>query len=94
MKSIRWKRKKYEFDHISSRLSCIHPIKDFSMNVKAGNFYGDNISFVDYKHFNGNQNTLDKQMDKLKFVYCLIIRILTTVILKRIWNTNQGYIYE
>jgi hypothetical protein len=27
----------------------------FSMNVKAGIFNGDNISFVDYKHFNGNQ---------------------------------------
>src|SRR5690606_19224688 len=29
---------------------------DFGINVKGGKFFNaDNISFIDYKHFNGNQ---------------------------------------
>ena len=51
--------KKYEYDLISARIT-----QDFSVgnkgnmkiNMKAGKFFNaDNIAFVDYKHFNGNQ---------------------------------------
>jgi hypothetical protein len=51
--------KKYEYTHLSTRIQ-----KDFTLgnkgemkiNLKAGKFFNaDNISFVDYKHFNGNQ---------------------------------------
>lgn len=50
---------RYNFDYVASRVS-----HDFSLgnkgnlgvNISAGKFFnGDNISFVDYKHFNGNQ---------------------------------------
>lgn len=51
--------KKYEFDLIAARTTYTTTIGnkgDFGINVKAGKFFnaGD-ISFVDYKHFNGNQ---------------------------------------
>jgi hypothetical protein len=51
--------KKYEYTHLSTRIQ-----KDFTLgnkgemkiNLKAGKFFNaDNISFIDYKHFNGNQ---------------------------------------
>ena len=51
--------KKYEYDLISARVT--HNLKIgnkgvLDMNLKAGKFFNaDNISFVDYKHFNGNQ---------------------------------------
>lgn len=51
--------KKYEFDHLNTRLFydvTIGNKGNFAMNLKAGKFFNaDNISFVDYKHFNGNQ---------------------------------------
>lgn len=51
--------KKYEYDLITARVT--HNLKIgnkgvLDMNLKAGKFFNaDNISFVDYKHFNGNQ---------------------------------------
>ena len=54
--------KKYEYDLLSARVT-----QDFSIgnkgamkiNLKAGKFFNANtISFVDYKHFNGNQTHL------------------------------------
>ncbi len=51
--------KKYEYTHLSTKIQ-----KDFTLgnkgemkiNLKAGKFFNaNNISFVDYKHFNGNQ---------------------------------------
>jgi hypothetical protein len=51
--------KKYEFDHLNTRLFydvTIGNKGNFAMNLKAGKFFNaENISFVDYKHFNGNQ---------------------------------------
>jgi len=50
---------KYNYDLISSRLNYSKTISNkgnFEINIKAGKFFNaDNISFVDYKHFNGNQ---------------------------------------
>lgn len=51
--------KKYEFDHINTRLYydvTIGNKGNLGMNLKAGKFFNaDAISFVDYKHFDGNQ---------------------------------------
>lgn len=51
--------KNYEYQLIASRISYNFTIGNkgtFAMNFKAGKFiHGDNISFIDYKHFNGNQ---------------------------------------
>jgi hypothetical protein len=50
---------KYDFDHIHARMTyevTLGNKGNLAMNVKAGKFYNaKNISFVDYKHFNGNQ---------------------------------------
>ena len=51
--------KKYEFDHFSSRLTYDLKLANkgiIGLNLKAGKFINaENIAFVDYKHFNGNQ---------------------------------------
>lgn len=51
--------KKYEFDHFNTRLTydlTLGNKGNFAMNIKAGKFFNaEHISFVDYKHFNGNQ---------------------------------------
>lgn len=49
----------YNFDYVASRVSHDFPLGNkgnLGVNISAGKFFnGDNISFVDYKHFNGNQ---------------------------------------
>jgi hypothetical protein len=51
--------KNYEYDFISTRIS--HDVSlgnkgDLDIKLKAGKYFNaDNISFVDYHHFNGNQ---------------------------------------
>ena len=51
--------KAYEFDFLEARLKYNKTLAnkgDLELNLKAGKFFNaDNISFVDYKHFNGNQ---------------------------------------
>jgi hypothetical protein len=51
--------KAYEYDFLEARLKYSKTLAnkgDLELNIKAGTFFGaDNISFVDYKHFNGNQ---------------------------------------
>ena len=51
--------KKYEYDLISGRITqdiAIGNKGDLKINLKAGKFFNaENIAFVDYKHFNGNQ---------------------------------------
>lgn len=51
--------KKYEYDLVSARVTQDFSVGnkgDLKVNMKAGKFFNsDNISFVDYKHFNGNQ---------------------------------------
>ena len=51
--------KGYEYDFLEARLNYSKTLAnkgDLQLNMKAGKFFGgDNISFVDYKHFNGNQ---------------------------------------
>ncbi|MFL9843853.1 DUF5686 and carboxypeptidase regulatory-like domain-containing protein [Flavobacterium rhizosphaerae] len=49
----------YDYDFIAIRTTYNETIGnkgDFGMNLKAGKFFNaENISFIDYKHFNGNQ---------------------------------------
>ena len=51
--------KKYEFDHFNTRLTYDLTLGNkgvLGLNLKAGKFLNaDNIAFIDYKHFNGNQ---------------------------------------
>ena len=58
-KAIAANEKKYEFDHFNTRLTYDLTLKNkgvLGLNLKAGKFLNaDNIAFIDYKHFNGNQ---------------------------------------
>ena len=51
--------KKYEFDHFNTRVTYDLKLSNkgvLGINMKAGKFLkAENISFIDYKHFNGNQ---------------------------------------
>ena len=59
--------KKYEYDLITARIT--HSLSlgnkgNLQMNFKGGKFFNaDNISFVDYKHFNGNQTHVSGGFD-------------------------------
>lgn len=50
---------RYHFDHLNTRVTydvTLGNKGNLALNAKAGKFLNaDNISFVDYKHFNGNQ---------------------------------------
>ncbi|MGV8994823.1 MAG: DUF5686 and carboxypeptidase regulatory-like domain-containing protein [Flavobacterium sp.] len=67
--------KKYEFDY--AQASVTYDLKMgnkglLGMHLKAGKFFGaDGISFVDYKHFNGNQTHV-AQADRYLNVYNLL----------------------
>jgi hypothetical protein len=67
--------KKYEFDHLNTRLYYDYTIGNkgnLAMNLKAGKFFNaENISFVDYKHFNGNQTHIG-QSDRYLNVFNLL----------------------
>lgn len=51
--------KEYEYDFLEARLNYSKTLSnkgDLELNMKVGKFFNaDNISFADYKHFNGNQ---------------------------------------
>lgn len=60
----------YEYDHVSLKAGYGFGLDnkgEMAFNVKAGTFFGaDNIAFMDYKHFNGNQThvgTAEKYMN-------------------------------
>jgi hypothetical protein len=52
-------QKEYEFDHLKAKIAYDATLGNkgvLSLNAKGGKFFNaDQISFVDYKHFNGNQ---------------------------------------
>lgn len=58
-KAFAGSEKKYEFDQINTQIKYNHTFGNkgnFGLNIKAGKFFNANqISFVDYQHFNGNQ---------------------------------------
>ena len=55
----------YNFDHIKLRVTQGFDISDkgrFRYNVKAGKFFnGEDISFVDFQHFTGNQTIIQSR---------------------------------
>ena len=67
--------KQYEFDHINARLTydiTLGNKGNLAMNIKGGKFYNaTGISFVDYKHFNGNQTHIG-QADRYLNVFNLL----------------------
>lgn len=54
--------KDYNFDQVKIRVSQAFNIADkgrFAYNLKGGTFFnGDDIAFIDYQHFNGNQTQI------------------------------------
>lgn len=50
---------RYDYDHVHTRMTYEVTLGNkgiFVTNLKAGKFFNaDNIAFIDYKHFNGNQ---------------------------------------
>jgi hypothetical protein len=65
----------YNFDHISSRVTydiTLGNKGNLALNAKAGKFFNaSGISFVDFKHFNGNQTHIGKD-DRYLNVYNLL----------------------
>jgi hypothetical protein len=66
---------KYNFDHLNTRLTydiTLGNKGNLAMNLKAGKFFNaNNIAFVDYKHFNGNQTHIG-QSDRYLNVFNLL----------------------
>lgn len=58
-KAFSGSNKDYEYDFVSARASYNATFGnkgDFGINLKVGKFFNaDNIAFMDYKHFNGNE---------------------------------------
>lgn len=67
--------KKYEYDLVSARVTYDVTLGNkglMQMNFRAGKFFnGESISFVDYKHFNGNQTHIG-QSDNYTNVFNLL----------------------
>ncbi len=59
-------KSRYEFDHLQLRVSHDLDLSNLGvvgMNVRAGKFFdADGISFVDYRHFNGNQTHIGQNV--------------------------------
>lgn len=74
-KAFAGSEKKYEYDSASARLYYDYTLGNkgnLAMNLKAGKFFNaENISFVDYKHFNGNQTHIG-QTDRYLNVFNLL----------------------
>jgi hypothetical protein len=67
--------KRYEFEHVSARLEydiTLGNKGELGMNIRTGKFFNaEDISFVDYKHFNGNQTHIG-QADRYLNVFNLL----------------------
>lgn len=67
--------KKYEFEHVNARLTydlTLGNKGNLGMNLRAGKFFNaEAISFVDFKHFNGNQTHIG-QSDRYLNVFNLL----------------------
>lgn len=74
-KAFAGSEKKYNYDLISTRV--IYDFKlgnkgDLGLNLKAGKFFNaENIAFMDFKHFNGNQTRIG-QSDRYLNVFNLL----------------------
>lgn len=76
----------YNFTQVSARLRQVvntGSLGDFAYNLKGGTFFnGDDISFVDYQHFNGNQTRVGTS-----FRYTNVFNLLPYYDL----STNKSY---
>ncbi|MDX6182454.1 DUF5686 and carboxypeptidase regulatory-like domain-containing protein [Flavobacterium sp. Fl-77] len=74
-KAFAGSEKKYEFERIGAAVQYDLPIGNkgiLGMNFKAGKFFNaENISFIDYRHFNGNQTHIG-QADRYLNVFNLM----------------------
>ena len=74
-KAIAANEKNYEFDQISTRLTYDLTIGNkgtAGINLRAGKFLNaENITFIDYKHFNGNQTRIG-QTDRYLNIFNLL----------------------
>ena len=74
-KAFAGSEKKYEFERIGAAVQYDLPIGNkgiLGMNFKVGKFFNaENISFIDYKHFNGNQTHIG-QSDRYLNVFNLM----------------------
>ncbi|MCY1479707.1 hypothetical protein D3C87_203550 [compost metagenome] len=74
-KAFAGSEKEYEYDAVHARL--VYDVTlgnkgEFGINLKAGKFFNaENISFADYKHFNGNQTHIG-QSDRYLNVFNLL----------------------
>ena len=79
--------KKYGYDLLSTRITkdfIIGNKGEMKLNFKAGKFFNaDNIAFVDYKHFNGNQTHIG-QTDSYTTVFNLLPYYVA--------STNKSYL--
>ena len=61
-KAFAGSEKEYEYDAVHARMTydvTLGNKGELGINLKAGKFFNaDNISFADYKHFNGNQTNI------------------------------------
>ncbi len=85
--------KHYEFGHAMARLTYDLDLGNkgvLGMNFKAGKFFdADGISFVDYKHFNGNQTHIGQAERYLNTFNLLPYYIASTN--DRYWETHFEY---
>lgn len=74
-KAVAGSDKKYEFEHLSTRIFYdlnLGNKGNLAVNLKAGKFFNaNNIAFMDYKHFNGNQTHIggtDRYLNVFNFM--------------------------
>ena len=74
-KAVAGSDKKYEFEHLSSRIFYDLNLENkgnLAINLKGGKlFNASNIAFMDYKHFNGNQTHIggtDRYLNVFNFM--------------------------
>ncbi|MCV9929028.1 DUF5686 and carboxypeptidase regulatory-like domain-containing protein [Flavobacterium sp. LS1R49] len=74
-KGLAASEKKYEFDHLSAAVRYDLALGNkglLGINIKAGKFFNaENIAYMDYKHFNGNQTHIG-QADRYLNVFNLL----------------------
>jgi Family of unknown function (DUF5686)/CarboxypepD_reg-like domain len=91
--------KKYEFDHLNARIFYdlnVGNKGNLAINLKAGKFFNaQNISFIDYKHFNGNQTHIgqaDRYLNVFNFLPYYTNSINDAYFETHIEHDDQGFI--
>ncbi|MBS1533850.1 MAG: carboxypeptidase-like regulatory domain-containing protein [Bacteroidetes bacterium] len=81
-KGLAGNESQYNYDHLSAQITYNRTLGNkgnLSMRANAGKFYrADNISFVDYKHFNGNRTYVGTEEQYLNRFNLLTYYIAST----------------